>query len=86
MPFVGIFYSYNSEFFWLVVCLFFSYGMNILKQDYKINKILYEFGLEFSKDFCKIELSFAISDSVCKLLTNKTTYIDQLLTIFSKYS
>lgn len=52
----------------------------------KINKILYSFGLEFSKDFCKIELSFAISDSVCKLLTNKTTYVDQLLTIFSKYS
>lgn len=52
----------------------------------KINKILYSFGVQFSKDFCKIELSFAISDSVCKLLTNKTTYIDQLLTIFSKYS
>jgi predicted unusual protein kinase regulating ubiquinone biosynthesis (AarF/ABC1/UbiB family) len=52
----------------------------------KINKILYASGLEFSKDFCKIELSFAISDSVCKLLTNKTTYMDQLLTIFSKYS
>ena len=52
----------------------------------KINKILYGFGLQFSKEFCKIELSFAISDSVCKLLTNKTTYIDQLLTIFSKYS
>jgi len=52
----------------------------------KINKILYRFGVQFSKEFCKIELSFAISDSVCKLLTNKTTYIDQLLTIFSKYS
>ena len=52
----------------------------------KINKILYGFGVQFSKEFCKIELSFAISDSVCKLLTNKTTYIDQLLTIFSKYS
>lgn len=52
----------------------------------KINKILFDFGVEFSKDFCKIELSFAISDSVCKLLTNKTTYVDQLLTIFSKYS
>ena len=52
----------------------------------KINKILYGFGLQFSKEFCKIELSFAISDSVCKLLTNKTTYMDQLLTIFSKYS
>lgn len=52
----------------------------------KINKILYSFGVQFSKEFCKIELSFAISDSVCKLLTNKTTYMDQLLTIFSKYS
>lgn len=52
----------------------------------KINKILYGFDVQFSKEFCKIELSFAISDSVCKLLTNKTTYIDQLLTIFSKYS
>ena len=52
----------------------------------KINKILYGFGVQFSKEFCKIELSFAISDSVCKLLTNNTTYIDQLLTIFSKYS
>ena len=52
----------------------------------KINKILYGFGFQFSKEFCKIELSFAISDSVCKLLTNKTTYMDQLLTIFSKYS
>ena len=52
----------------------------------KINKSLYGFGVQFSKEFCKIELSFAISDSVCKLLTNKTTYIDQLLTIFSKYS
>ena len=52
----------------------------------KINKILYAFGVQFSKEFCKIELSFAISDSVCKLLTNKTTYVDQLLTIFSNYS
>jgi predicted unusual protein kinase regulating ubiquinone biosynthesis (AarF/ABC1/UbiB family) len=52
----------------------------------KINKILYGFGVQFSKEFCKIELSFAISDSVCKLLTNKTTYVDQLLTIFSNYS
>lgn len=52
----------------------------------KINKILYRFDLQFSKEFCKIELSFAISDSVCKLLTNKTTYMDQLLKIFSKYS
>jgi len=52
----------------------------------KINKLLYEYGVQFSKEFCRIELSFAISDSVCKLLMNKTTYIDQLLSIFSKYS
>jgi ubiquinone biosynthesis protein len=48
-----------------------------------INKLLYKYGVQFSKEFCKVELSFAISDSVCKLLSNKTTYIDQLLNIFS---
>ena len=52
----------------------------------KINIILYDYGVQFSKEFCKIELSFAILDSVCKLLMNKTTYMDQLLSIFSKYS
>jgi predicted unusual protein kinase regulating ubiquinone biosynthesis (AarF/ABC1/UbiB family) len=52
----------------------------------KINKTLYAYNVQFSKEFCKIELSFAISDSVCKMLTNKTTYIDQLLTIFSNHS
>ena len=51
-----------------------------------INKILYKYGVQFSKEFCKVELSFAISDSVCKLLSNKTTYIDQLLNIFSNTS
>lgn len=49
----------------------------------KINIILYDYGVQFSKEFCKIELSFAIADSVCKLLINKTTYMDQLLSIFS---
>lgn len=51
-----------------------------------INKILFKYGVQFSKEFCKVELSFAISDSVCKLLSNKTTYIDQLLNIFSTSS
>jgi len=51
-----------------------------------INKILYKYGVQFSKEFCKVELSFAISDSVCKLLSNNTTYIDQLLNIFSTCS
>uniref|UniRef100_A0A6C0I3W0 ABC1 atypical kinase-like domain-containing protein n=1 Tax=viral metagenome TaxID=1070528 RepID=A0A6C0I3W0_9ZZZZ len=51
-----------------------------------INKLLYKYGVQFSKEFCKVELSFAISDSVCKLLSNRTTYIDQLLNIFSNPS
>jgi predicted unusual protein kinase regulating ubiquinone biosynthesis (AarF/ABC1/UbiB family) len=51
-----------------------------------INKLLYKYGVQFSKEFCKVELSFAISDSVCKLLSNKKTYIDQLLNIFSNPS
>jgi predicted unusual protein kinase regulating ubiquinone biosynthesis (AarF/ABC1/UbiB family) len=51
-----------------------------------INKLLFKYGVQFSKEFCKVELSFAISDSVCKLLSNKTTYIDQLLNIFSDSS
>ena len=51
----------------------------------KINIILYDYGVQFTKEFCKIELSFAILDSVCKLLINKTTYMDQLLSIFSRY-
>ena len=51
-----------------------------------INKLLCKYGVQFSKEFCKVELSFAISDSVCKLLSNKTTYIDQLLNIFSDSS
>jgi len=69
--------------------------MHFGKENYKfldaedmitINKILYKYGVQFSKEFCKVELSFAISDSVCKLLSNKTTYIDQLLNIFSSSS
>jgi predicted unusual protein kinase regulating ubiquinone biosynthesis (AarF/ABC1/UbiB family) len=69
--------------------------MHFGKENYKfldaedmvtINKILYNYGVQFSKEFCKVELSFAISDSVCKLLSNKTTYIDQLLNIFSNSS
>jgi predicted unusual protein kinase regulating ubiquinone biosynthesis (AarF/ABC1/UbiB family) len=52
----------------------------------KINKTLNAYNVQFSKEFCKIELSFAISDSVCKMLTNKTTYVDHLLAIFSNYS
>jgi len=51
-----------------------------------INKILYKYGVHFSKQFCKVELSFAISDSVCKILSHKTTYINQLLNIFSDSS
>lgn len=48
-----------------------------------INKILKEYNMCLSKDFCRIELSFAISDSVCKLLSYKKTYSEQLLDIFN---
>ena len=48
-----------------------------------INKILNEYGISLSKEFCRIELSFAISDSVCKLLSYKKTYSEQLLDIFN---
>ena len=48
-----------------------------------INKILNAYGISLSKEFCRIELSFAISDSVCKLLSYKKTYSEQLLDIFN---
>ncbi len=36
----GIFYSYNSEFFFIVLFLFFLYGIGVLQEDYNLNKIL----------------------------------------------
>jgi len=36
----GIFYSYNSEFFWIVFCLFFSYGISVIKGTYNLNSLV----------------------------------------------
>jgi 4-amino-4-deoxy-L-arabinose transferase-like glycosyltransferase len=36
----GIFYSYNSEFFWLVLNLFFLYGISVLGKNYSLKKII----------------------------------------------
>lgn len=36
----GIFYSYNSEFFWIILCLFLTYGISVLGDDYNINKLV----------------------------------------------
>jgi hypothetical protein len=36
----GIFYSYNSEFFWLIWVLFFSYGTSIAKIDSSYKKVI----------------------------------------------
>jgi len=36
----GIFYSYNSEFFWILLCLLFAYGVSILKSDYNVHTLL----------------------------------------------
>lgn len=35
----GVFYSYKSEFFWLVMILYFTYGAGILKERYNLNAI-----------------------------------------------
>ena len=45
---------------------------------YMINKTLREYGLQLAKSFCKIELSLAIVDSVCRELTNETSYIENV--------
>lgn len=36
----GIFYSYNAEFFWIVFCLFFSYGVANFKDKYEIKNVI----------------------------------------------
>lgn len=42
---------------------------------YEINKILYKYNLKLSRFFCRVELSLAISDSVCQTLSKNKTYI-----------
>ena len=43
---------------------------------YKINIALYRYNLKLSRTFCKIEVSLAISDSVCSNLSVKTPFIE----------
>lgn len=48
----------------------------------KINKILYKEKLKLADFFCKIELAFGISDSVCKILCNDSNLILKANQIF----
>lgn len=43
---------------------------------YTLNKTLREYGLQLTKSFCKMELSLAIIDSVCKELTGEIGYVE----------
>jgi predicted unusual protein kinase regulating ubiquinone biosynthesis (AarF/ABC1/UbiB family) len=45
---------------------------------YSINNILYAHGYCLSKAFCKIEMTLAIADSVCRQLTMESNYIDDI--------
>jgi len=47
---------------------------------YQINKALYRYNLQLKRSFCKIAVAFAISDSVCKELCYKKTYLENVKT------
>ena len=51
---------------------------------YQVNKILYKENLKLAEFFCKIELSFGISDSVCKQLLNNSNLIHIATNMFEK--
>jgi ubiquinone biosynthesis protein len=53
---------------------------------YKVNKILYKENLKLAKFFCKIELSFGISDSVCKQLLNNSNLIHIAIKMFENFN
>ena len=53
---------------------------------YQVNKILYKENLKLAEFFCKIELSFGISDSVCKQLLNNSNLIHTAIKIFEKFN
>lgn len=52
---------------------------------YMINKILFKKNLKLAEFFCKIELSFGISDSLCKKLIDNTSLIDVAIKIFQNF-
>ena len=51
---------------------------------YEVNKVLYKENLKLAEFFCKIELSFGISDSVCKQLLNNSNLIHIATNMFEK--
>ena len=51
---------------------------------YKVNKVLYKENLKLAEFFCKIELSFGISDSVCKQLLKNSNLIHIARNMFEK--
>lgn len=53
---------------------------------YQINKILYKENLKLAEFFCKIELSFGISDSVCKQLLNNSNLIHIAIKMFENFN
>jgi len=61
--------TFNSEY---------NFGIQTI---HRINTILEPFSLKLAREFCKIELSLAISNSVCmELCDEENTYIDSLNT------
>ena len=53
---------------------------------YQVNKILYKENLKLAEFFCKIELSFGISDSVCKQLLNNSNLIHIAIKLFENFN
>ena len=53
---------------------------------YEINKVLYKENLKLAEFFCKIELSFGISDSVCKQLLNNSNLIHIAIKMFENFN
>ena len=51
---------------------------------YEVNKVLYKENLKLAEFFCKIELSFGISDSVCKQLLKNSNLIHIATNMFKK--
>lgn len=53
---------------------------------YQVNKILYKENLKLAEFFCKIELSFGISYSVCKQLLNNSNLIHIAIKMFENFN
>jgi len=53
---------------------------------YQVNKVLYKENLKLAEFFCKIELSFGISDSVCKQLLNNSNLIHIAIKMFENFN